>query len=179
MKSRLEKLPKLKNVTSNGGRTNTRKRRVRGGHKASATRIMTRVEEMLSSGDEPQRAVLNQLSMSLKEKLEEIKLLDAEILTLVTLVGDDELEDEIGRADNYKERVYASLIEIEAPVTSRVPARTTPAMGYASSKVRLPKLLIKPFNGILTQWTPFWDSYRISVQFMRTPSFQRLISLII
>ena len=69
--------------------------------------------------------MLNQLSMSLKEKLEEIKLLDAEILTLV---GDDELEDEIGRADNYKERVYASLIEIEAPVTSRVPARTTPAM---------------------------------------------------
>ncbi len=53
----------------------TRKRRVRGGHKASATRMMTRAEEMLSSGDEPQRAMLNQLSMG------EIKLLDAEILT--------------------------------------------------------------------------------------------------
>ncbi len=56
----------------------TRKRRVRGGHKASATRMMTRAEEMLSSGDEPQRAMLNQLSMSLKEKLGEIKLLDAD-----------------------------------------------------------------------------------------------------
>ncbi len=53
----------------------TRKRRVRvrvrGGHKASATRMMTRAEEMLSSGDEPQRAMQNQLSMSLKEKLGE------------------------------------------------------------------------------------------------------------
>ncbi len=35
-------------------------------------------------------------------------------------------------------------------------------MGYAS-KVRLPKLSIKPFNGILTQWTPFWDSYKCAI----------------
>ncbi len=92
--------------------------------------------------------MLNQLSMSLKEKLGEIKLLDAEILTLV---GDDELEEEIGRADQYKER---ALIDIEAPLTARVPARATPEMGYGyASKVRL------PFSGILTQWTPFWDSY--------------------
>lgn len=112
----------------------TRKRRVRGGHKASATRMMTRAEEMLSSGDEPQRAMLNQLSMG------EIKLLDAEILTLV---GDDELEDEIGRADQYKERAYATLIDIEAPLTARVPARAAPEMGYGyASKVRL------PFSGI-------------------------------
>ncbi len=39
------------------------------------------------------------------------------------------------------------------------------------------KLLIKPFNGILLNGLPFGT--RISVQFMRTPSFQRLISLII
>ncbi len=72
----------------------TRKRRVRGGHKASATRMMTRAKEMLSSEDEPQRPMLNQLSLSLKEKLGEIKLLDAEILTLVR---DDDLEEETGK----------------------------------------------------------------------------------
>lgn len=136
----------------------TRKRRVRGGLKASAMSMMTRAKEMLSSEDEPQRAMLNQ-SLSLKEKLGEIKLLDAEILTLVR---DDDLEEENGQADYYKERLYPTLIEIEAPFTSLVPARTTSAMGYAS-KVRLPKLSIKPFNGILTQWTPFWDSYKCAI----------------
>ena len=64
---------------------------MRGGHKASATRIITRVEEMLASGEELDRPKLNQVGMSLKEKLEEVKGLDSEILTLCE---DDDLERE-------------------------------------------------------------------------------------
>lgn len=87
-----------------------RKKRVRGGHKASATRMISRVEEMLASGEDLDRPLLNQLGMSLKEKQEEIKVLDSEILSLI---GDDRLEDEIAQADLYKERINSNLILIE------------------------------------------------------------------
>jgi len=81
-----------------------RKKRVRAGHKASATRMMRAVDEVLTAGEDLDQARLNQLGMSLKEKLEEIKVLDNEILSLV---ADDELDDEISQADLYKEQVYS------------------------------------------------------------------------
>ena len=65
---------------------------------------------MLSAEDRTDPSKLNQLGMSLKEKLKEIKVLDSEILTLVR---DEELEDEIAQADLYKERIYSTLIMIE------------------------------------------------------------------
>ena len=55
-------------------------------------RMITRVEDMLASEDVLDHSKLNQLAMSLKEKLEEIKVLDSEILTLV---DDEDLEDKI------------------------------------------------------------------------------------
>ena len=78
-----------------------RKKRVRAGHESSATKTMTRVEEMLSSGESLDPSKLNQLRISLREKLEEIKVLDSEILSLVK---DNEVDDEIAQADLYKEK---------------------------------------------------------------------------
>lgn len=146
----------------------TRKKRVRGGHKASATRMITRVEEMLASEETLDRPKLNQLGMSLKEKLGEIKVLDAEILTLV---GDDELEDEISQADLYKEHIYSTFIRIErasgTPTTAAGTITTTTTgttpTATPGNKVRLPKLTIKPFNGKLTAWIPFWDSFNSAI----------------
>ena len=147
-----------------------RKKRVRGGHKASATRMITRVEEMLASGEELDRPKLNQVGMSLKEKLEEVKGLDSEILTLCE---DDDLEREISQADLYKERIYSTLIMIEKATGPALPAAAAPTTAVTttamitptphSNKVRLPKLTIKPFDGKLTAWTPFWDSFKSAI----------------
>ena len=54
---------------------------MRGGHKSSATKMTSRVEEMLDK-ENIDHSKLNQLGMRLQEKLEEIKVLDAEILAL-------------------------------------------------------------------------------------------------
>ena len=124
---------------------------------------MTRVEEILAVPGPPDQAKLHQLTMSLKEKLEELKTIDAEILAKV---GDTELEEEIAEADLYKEGVFATLIKIErATTTPTAAARVDPvsAPPAHSNKVRLPKLTIKPFNGKLTAWTPFWDSYSSAI----------------
>ncbi|KAL5479429.1 hypothetical protein EMCRGX_G022949 [Ephydatia muelleri] len=80
----------------------TRKKRVRGrGHNASATRLVTKVEEMVASEGPADPFKLSQLGMSIKEKLEDIKVLDAEILKLV---GEEELEGEIAEVDLFKEK---------------------------------------------------------------------------
>ena len=62
---------------------------------------------MVASEGPADRFKLSQLGMSIKEKLEDIKVLDAEI------VGEEELEGEIAQADLFKEKIYSTLILIE------------------------------------------------------------------
>ena len=59
-----------------------RKKRVRAGHRASATRIISRATTILDSED-PDLMKLSQLKLSLQEKLDVLKQLDGEILGLV------------------------------------------------------------------------------------------------
>ncbi len=60
----------------------TKKRKVRAGHRASATRMLTRVDGVLATLP-LDTAQLSQLKLSLCEKLETLKLLDGEILDLI------------------------------------------------------------------------------------------------
>lgn len=148
-----------------------RKKRVRGGHKASATKMITKAEELLSKPEAPDPLALKQLGMSLREKLEVIKTLDGEILELVK---EDDLADEIDQADLYKEKIYSTLIKIDGvvaavekpmsaakeAVVAATPSTPPPA---PTPKVRLPKLTIKPFSGNVPAWTTFWDSYKSTI----------------
>lgn len=144
-----------------------RKKRVRAGHKASATKMITKAEEMLARAEAPDPLALKQFGMSLREKLDVIKALDGEILERVE---ETELADEIDQADLYKEKIYTMLIKIDgitaavtAPPRARETVPATPSAGPPSHKVRLPKLTIKPFNGNVTAWTTFWDSYKSTI----------------
>ena len=68
-----------------------RKKRIRAGHKASATRTIRQIEDMLSSEtSDTQR--LSLLRLTLNEKLETIKALDSEV---IDLIDDETLADEI------------------------------------------------------------------------------------
>ena len=60
----------------------TKKKRVRAGHQASATRMIGKAEEQLVA-ESPNAVKLSQHELSLKEKLETLGQLDAEILDLV------------------------------------------------------------------------------------------------
>ncbi len=160
----------------------TRKKRVRAGHKSSATKMMTRVEEMLASGESLDLSKLNQLRMSLREKLEEIKVLDSEILSLVK---DDEVDDEITQADLYKEKIYSNLILMEkatgpapaaaptAPAPStRLPPRPRPLrLPAPSTRSGYLNLQLRPSMASLLHGLP--SGIHSSQQFMRTQSFPR------
>ena len=67
------------------------KKRIRGGHKASAMRILSQIDVLLKQ-ESPDLSKLSQLKLSIHEKLETLKLLDGEMLDLVE---EEELTSEI------------------------------------------------------------------------------------
>ena len=146
------------------------KKKTRAGHKAFGTRTVRHIDEIVAA-EEPDKARLALLQLALKEKLETIKKLDAEIVDLI----DDEavLTEEIEQADGYKETLFSALLKADkilkdppaTPPTS-VAAAPPAATATPSAKpisVKLPKLHLRHFNGDLTKWTGFWESFEAAV----------------
>ena len=110
------------------------------------------------------------LQLTLK-KLETIKKLDVEIVDLI----DDEtvLTEEIEQADSYKETLFSALLKADkilkdlpaTPPTSVAATllATTATPSAKPNSVRLPKLHLRYFNGDLTKWTGFWESFEAVV----------------
>ena len=149
-----------------------RERRIRAGHKASATKTIAKVDELMGAPDSDKidKSKISQLKLSLEEKLATVKQLDGDILELTE---DDKVDEEIEQADLFKEGIYTAIVCIErllvatpiAPptiphVTPRESERAPDASGH---RVKLPKLMLKPFNGDITTWTPFWESHESAI----------------
>ena len=142
-----------------------RKRRIRGGHKASATKIITKVEESASAADKDESALL-QMKLSLDMKLETLKRLDGEILKLTE---DVQVVEEIEQADSFKEAIYRALARLDQLISTTPLVMVMPGEPRVATptpiehRVCLPKINMRSFNGDLIAWTPFWDSYASSV----------------
>ena len=140
-----------------------RKKRVRAGHKASTSRLVKKVDELLA-GDSPSTSKLVQVKLSLMEKLDVLKQLDGEILELIE---EEALAEEIEHSDEFRDGLHASVVRIGeccsmmlAPPPRAMPTSRGLAGSSSSYGVKLPKLSIRPFNGELTSWTTFWVSYK-------------------
>ena len=144
-----------------------KKRRVRGAHKASATKIMTQISKLVGS-EHPNQAKLACLRLALNEKLEVIKALDMKV---IELIQDDGLDADIERADEFKETIFSALLSVDHPLkrlnpttvttTASASEPNTHASLHAShTKVKLPKLQLHSFSGDLTHWTSFGIRFR-------------------
>ena len=149
-----------------------RKKKVRGGHRASATRTVTQIYEAIENPDNPESTLtkMKQCKDALLEKLDTVKQLDAEILDAV---DESEVEHEIDQADVFKEKVQRAIIDATGVITAKevVPpvrehstvATPPPLVSHTTARVKLPKLSIKKFNGDLTKWSTFWDTFESSI----------------
>ena len=61
-----------------------RKRKIRGGHRGSATRMMNAIDALVAE-EEPDAIRLAQLKLSLEEKFNTLTRLDSEILDITSL----------------------------------------------------------------------------------------------
>ena len=147
-----------------------KKKRIRAGHRASATKFTRQIEEVLA-GDTPDKERLSLLRMNLSEKLEVIKTLDSEVIELIE--DEEALATEIEQADGYKETIFSALIRIDRATkstSSLTDPATTPATDVratpttaSSKRVRLPKMQLRSFGGDPTKWTSFWESFEAAV----------------
>jgi len=86
-----------------------KKKRIRGTHKASTTKIMHQISKLVSS-DTPDLAMLACMRQALNEKLTTIKALDTEV---IELTEDDAIVEDIEQADGFKETVFSSLLSVD------------------------------------------------------------------
>ena len=128
--------PSLETLESNTTETLMKKTRV--GHKASGTRTVRQMEIVAS--EQPDKARLALLQLTLKERSETTKNLDAEIVNLIH--DEPALTEEIEQADSYKETIFSALTKADKllkdpPTTPPIHVTTTPttmmATGYSSS----------------------------------------------
>ena len=144
-----------------------KKKRIRAGYKASATKTMGKIDDILGAGS-PDMSTMSLMKLTLQEKLETIKVLDSEIVKLI----DDEaaVTTEIEQTDGYRETIHSSLLKIEkalgkivAPPTAAASTPCTPVITTTTSRVKLPNLKLRSFGRELTQWTSFWESFEAAV----------------
>ena len=184
-----------------------RNKKVRAGHRSSATRLMNQVDEASAVTGGPAIDKLLQWKLSLNEKLTKLQSLDDEILTLV---DDGAIEEEIEQADVFRERLQQLICGVERLISLKLNPTVThaskppssPSVADSSSKtsetlptdsrsatseeptkpltglpldskppsdkdsgtkVKLPKLTLKTFNGDLTKWETFWSVFESSI----------------
>lgn len=110
-----------------------RKKRVRGGHRSSTTRILGQVQPSITS--EPlDVSKITQLKRSLEGKLQSLSTLDDEILALTP---EEAIEDEIVQADEMKEHIYTALAKLELalkPFTAAAVHADLPAVDPSSTE---------------------------------------------
>ena len=129
--------------------------------------------EAIDGGDD-QRVKLAQLRLTLKEKLEVLKQLDKEIVEL--LESEEDIVTEIDSSDQFNQRAYEALVSIDHWEVANKSKDSSPSRGGleggaatvesttpSRSKMRLPKLVLKSFDGDITKWTSFWDSYKSAI----------------
>lgn len=150
------------------------KKRIRGGHRSSVKRLEASLKETLDSvaanpsSLQEHAATLNQIKMSVEVKHTTLKTLDEDILKLIK---DEEVENEIEQADFLTERIHKMVVDIDLALSKQrnvTASQNSSSESYTNSpslanQTKLPKLQMKRFNGKITDWQPFIDSFDSAV----------------
>lgn len=79
---------------------------------------------------------------------------------MLELATEDDVEGEIEQAKTEYIQPVVKLKRGSVPIATPAIHGTTPrAPPTPDNRIKLPKLTIQLFNGDVTKWTPFWDSY--------------------
>ena len=150
-----------------------KKKKVRGGHRAHATKLLGTAREVLEEYDGTEKDSLMQTKIALMEKLETLRRLDDTILDLVSAEedGEEKIAAEIEDSENIKAEIPGVVLAIDealkdnsAVVTpTSQPVASSPAKNEKAAKVRLPKLEVRKFYGRIHEWQEFWDSYQSAI----------------
>lgn len=144
-----------------------RAKRVRAGHRSTATKWIGEVDALVAAaegGTLPDRIRVAQLKRGLEDQVGNLDKLNTDILDLL---GEEEaVEDEIASCEEFELGIVGKLkelgkVDVTPPdPTPSLPPTPTPAR---NNKAKLPKFTLQRFNGEPTQWYSFWELYDAAV----------------
>ncbi|XP_028418713.1 uncharacterized protein LOC114544218 [Dendronephthya gigantea] len=165
----------------------TRKRRVRGAHRASASKLVAKIVETIPRAidEKAERDLtwLRQSQVTLREKVKRLKELDEQIIDILSASGDEDAEAQLNKEVESSDEAVAeferTLMKIDDALREsgeqRLPLLTTPDEGNLDQsristastgkivRAKLPKLKLKNFNGKVCEWPEFWDGFSSSI----------------
>ena len=141
--------------------------RKRGAHRAVVRKRIQELETILAE-EELDLARLKQLRLHFKEKMEVLGKLDEEVLDGL---GDAEaMGQDIEEADIFRQEIYSAIERLDAKfhLSSSVSESCGPAPSGSAPhdtpiRPKLPDLTLSKFDGDITNWNSFWDSYDTAV----------------
>ena len=147
---------------------------IRRGHRSYVTKLLKTSDELIKGyqpGEElDQKLQQHTETNSTRTTRHTLKTLDEQILELVE--DETKIATEIEEAADFNERIYEYMVKIDSilclkqekpdPVNQH-PVLAATAVQSATKSTRLPKLILKKFNGETYQWQSFWDSFSSSV----------------
>ncbi|RUA05998.1 MAG: hypothetical protein DSY43_03210 [Gammaproteobacteria bacterium] len=153
-----------------------KRKKVRAGHRGSATKLVTKLTEGLRDANlKKDRNWLKQGKVTLLEKMESLKSLDEQIVDLISEGEDDEeyIVQEIEESDNLRAEYHKVILDIDEALshdctTPHTPTSTTSTqqlstISTAKLRARLPKLEVRKFDGTPHEWQEFWDAFTSAV----------------
>ena len=154
----------------------SRKKRIRAGHRASATRTMKQIDALLAA---PSAEASAEVCTAKVESRREAGNVEAAGCRNVGLTSEDDLENEIQQADEFKDEIYSAIVRLRpvsvpVPVSATSMPRTPPP---SDDRIKLPKLTIPPFEG--TSHSGHLSGIHMSLPFIRILASQKSTSSII
>ena len=139
-------------------------KRTRAGHRSVATRRVREVEDVFAASTNPDPVKLDQLKLGLKDTFDTLKQIDEQ---LMPLIDPADVSKEIEDSSRIKDELFAAMAKIDHKLLSMPLAASNagapPTVVNSTVTARLPKLTLKHFNGTLTGWSSFWDSYKTAI----------------
>ena len=166
-----------------------KKTKIRGGHRAHVQKLAKKAKELCQMiaeqdhGDGNTRAEievsLQALKKSLSDKLKTLEELDIKILDVIE--DEDEIENEIEEAGDFKNNLHETIVEIELTLNklntnvekpmgasghesdSLLEISATTSSSVNQPSIRLPKIELKHFTGDPIKFQGFWDTFKTTI----------------
>ena len=137
-------------------------RKIRKAKRKYLSDVQNDADTLSKSSDPAQEARLRHQLVKLQQRLEDINKVDEAILNI--LEDEDEIEHEIRDAAQFRDFIYETVVTIELTLkrfenkTMQPKTDATVAPSF-STKIKLPTVALKRFDGDPCKWQTFWESF--------------------
>ena len=135
--------------------------RKRDAHRGVVQKRIRELETILTEaeGNEegPDLNRLRRLMLNLQEKMEVLSRLDEEVLD--GLNDAEAMGRDIEEADEFRQTIHGAIEKADTVLASS----SVPGPAHSAPATKLPELLLSKFDGDVTTWHSFWDSYESAV----------------